>query len=374
MDDFEDLPEDIGDIEIIYSDDEDEYNEDLVNGQQLRDDHIETEVIDVSISTFSKHTKSIFTNDVSKDEMLAVTGGEDDVAYVWNIKTGEVVFECTGHKDSVTEVGFNHNDQYVATGDMAGLIQVWSIQEKKLIWCYEGDDMEWLSWHPAANVLICGCQTGDIFVWQIPSGNCKVLPSPTNVSCTCGIVLPNGKQLLAGYDDGQIRLWDIKDSATIWMNIDSSSVNTLDINSDGTLAIVTPGAQLIKMADGKTIASVLIEHESEIESAIFDNDLGVVITGALSGQLCVWQLGRITLRHQAKIEASVTLMKRGSNNKIFIGANDGCVYVCDIKGGTLKEVLTGHKSEILSISVYSNGERILTTSDDGTAKIFEVKS
>jgi len=31
-----------------------------------------------------------------KTSSLAVTGGQDDKAYVWKVATGEVVFECTG--------------------------------------------------------------------------------------------------------------------------------------------------------------------------------------------------------------------------------------------------------------------------------------
>ena len=27
---------------------------------------------------------------------LAVTGGQDDKAFVWRVSTGEIIFECTG--------------------------------------------------------------------------------------------------------------------------------------------------------------------------------------------------------------------------------------------------------------------------------------
>ena len=33
----------------------------------------------------------------------------------------------TGHKDSVTFASFSHDAQYVATGDMSGLIKVWKV-------------------------------------------------------------------------------------------------------------------------------------------------------------------------------------------------------------------------------------------------------
>ncbi|XP_018573671.1 angio-associated migratory cell protein-like [Anoplophora glabripennis] len=378
MDEF-DLPDDLEDVEVIYSDGEDDGEEnigdmlDVVNLNET-DEEIETEIIDLALLTFNKHNKSIFSSDLNETSELAVTGGEDDIAYLWNTNNGEVLLECTGHKDSVTEVGFNRSSQYIATADMSGMVQVWNVNEKKLVWCYEGDDMEWLLWHPIANVLFCGCHSGDIYIWQIPQGNCKVLPSPNNSSSTCGKVLPNGKQVLAGYEDGVLRLWNIKEINVEWSNSQNSTITNLDINTDGSLAIVAPSAMVIKLTDGKPIANLLPNGESEIECGLFNSELGIVATGSLSGKLCVWELGRHALRHEARIECAVTLLKWGKNGKIFIGATDGAVYVCDVKSGMLLETLTGHRTDILSISVFSDGNKILTTSDDGSAKIFAIKS
>lgn len=105
---------------------------------------------------------------------LAVTGGEDDKAYLWNVNDGQVVFECTGvihihihfastliaflytvfliysfghvfflgHKDSVTCATFSHDSKLVVTGDMSGLIKVWKIDTKEEIWSFEVGDLE----------------------------------------------------------------------------------------------------------------------------------------------------------------------------------------------------------------------------------------
>ena len=78
---------------------------------------------------------------MSKDEKLAATGGEDDKAFVWDTVSGDIILECTGHKDSVTFSDFNHDDSYLATGDMGGLIQVWKMSDKNSVWNYEMDDM-----------------------------------------------------------------------------------------------------------------------------------------------------------------------------------------------------------------------------------------
>ena len=52
---------------------------------------------------FRKHTGSVFC--VNLDPVtasMAVTGGEDDKAFVWKVHDGQVLFECTGKKDGKT--------------------------------------------------------------------------------------------------------------------------------------------------------------------------------------------------------------------------------------------------------------------------------
>ena len=44
--------------------------------------------------------ESVFCGAMTPVGDLVVTGGEDDVAYVWSTTTGDVRFSCTGHKVS----------------------------------------------------------------------------------------------------------------------------------------------------------------------------------------------------------------------------------------------------------------------------------
>lgn len=378
--DFE-LPDDLkDDVEIIYSDSEDDDDdqpdpyslEDVLESVDINDE----EVVDLAKFTFTKHTQSVFCGDVSSDDKLAVTGGQDDAAYVWDLETGDIVLECTGHRDSVVIVQFNHTNQYVVTADMGGMIQVWDVIDKKLIWCFEGDDLHWLTWHGQANVLVAGFQAGDIYVWQIPQGNTKVLPTAGFAHTTHGKILPNGKQLLASYQGGLLKLWDLKTVTAVWQcNLDQP-IFSFDINADASLAILTPSGQLVKMSDGKIVTSFLVgdEAESDMEVAHFDSDLGMYVTGGLSGMLCVWDVRKQALRHKAQLLASVTILKQAKSGIMFVGGADGIVYVCDVKQGTHLETLTGHRQGILSMKPFANGTKLLTTGDDGVAKIFDIKS
>ena len=46
---------------------------------------MEVDVEDMSEKTFSQHKGSVFSVAISKSEEYVLTGGEDDLAYVWKI-------------------------------------------------------------------------------------------------------------------------------------------------------------------------------------------------------------------------------------------------------------------------------------------------
>lgn len=50
----------------------------------------------VCSSVFVVFLGSVFCVSVASTKALAATGGQDDVAYVWNVLTGDTVFKCAG--------------------------------------------------------------------------------------------------------------------------------------------------------------------------------------------------------------------------------------------------------------------------------------
>lgn len=91
---------------------------------------------------------SVFCGSLSKAGKFAITGGEEDKAYVWDTTSGEIILNCTGHKDSVIFAEFNFDETYLATGDMSGVIQVWKLNDKSSVWNYNMGDA-------TVNILLC---------------------------------------------------------------------------------------------------------------------------------------------------------------------------------------------------------------------------
>ena len=51
------------------------------------------------------------------------------------LSPGVEILVCSGHSDSVTHVSFNHDGKFLATADMAGNLQVWSMADRKQVLC-----------------------------------------------------------------------------------------------------------------------------------------------------------------------------------------------------------------------------------------------
>ncbi|XP_019959489.1 angio-associated migratory cell protein [Paralichthys olivaceus] len=380
----DDLAENLEDVdfeepgEADFDDNEGWETEDEMEAEAEQDD---------SELTFSKHTGSVFC--VSLDpatNSLAVTGGEDDKAYVWRVSNGEVLFECKGHEDSVTCAMFSHDSSLVATGDMSGMIKVWKVETKEEIWSFEVADLEWLEWHPCAPVLLAGTGDGNVWMWKIPSGDCKTFQSPA-CQATTGKVLPDGKRAVVGYEDGTVRVWDLKQGNAIHVvkgqDGHRGTLTCLACNKDSSLVLtgsVDGYAKLINTATGKVVGVFSAEggnakgskdEETSVESVGFCNILPLIAVAYLDGTLAIYDLSTQVLRHRCQHEAGIVHLKwEESSSMVSTCSLDGALRLWDARSGNMVSEYHGHTAEILDFAVNRDASLAVTTSGDNQAKVF----
>ncbi|KAF7663092.1 hypothetical protein LDENG_00218480 [Lucifuga dentata] len=381
----EDLADDLEDVDF-----DDPGNADDDNDGWETEDEMDAEAEqDDSEFSFSKHKGSVFC--VSLDpatNSLAVTGGEDDKAYVWRVSDGEVLFECSGHKDSVTCAVFSHDSSLVASGDMSGMIKVWKVETKEEIWSFEVGDLEWLEWHPCAPVLLAGTDDGSMWMWKIPSGDCKTFQSPA-CQATSGKVLPDGKRAVVGYEDGTVRLWDLKAGNSIHVvkgqDGHQGALTCLACNKDGSLVLtgsVDGSAKLINSATGKVVGVFSVEggkakgskeddESNSVESVGFCNILPLIAVAYLDGTLAIYDLSTQTLRHKCQHEAGIVhLQWEESSSVVSTCSLDGALRLWDARSGNMVSEYRGHTAEILDFTINREASLAITASGDNQVKVF----
>lgn len=432
LDDDDDLlnPEDV--IRVIdlpdNDDDQDEMETDEDDGAVGGDDDDDhAPVDDKAAIIFTAHLEKPHSDDEPPEVYavhidpslsgLVVTGGRDDMAYVWNITTGQVVFKCTGHKNSVSCVAFSHDGVFLASADLDGLVKVWRSATKAEVWFFEsGSDIVWLQWHHAAHVLLAGTQDGEVWMWKIPSGDCKTFQSHGAPS-QCGKILPDGKSACVGYGDGTVKLWDLKSGKPLhtWQHTVPPEEDTMqDANDDGNVgggavgdedaggatspvailcvdcsadnSLVMSGcadatAKIFNTASGKLISAfncaVNREKNNSVEAVAFCPFAQYAATATNSGAVEIWDLPTSVIRHTLQHPEGVCKLRWSPSVPIlYTACLDGVMRAWDTRSGASKWVWTGHARyrSILDFDVARDESRLASASEDGTARVFDLRS
>lgn len=369
---------------------------DIVTDEDLEGEGAEIE--DNAETVFTKHTGAVFACAIDpQTNQLAVSGSEDDKAYVWKIDSGEVILECTGHSDSVTGVSFSHDSAYLATADMGGNLKVWKMSTKEEIWNFAvGEDLEWITWHHGAHVLLAGFASGDTWMWKIPSGECKTFLSHGKIESNIGKMFPDGKRACVGYGDGSIKVWDLKTGAAIQTfsghNSHESSVTCMDCHHDNNLMATGSTDQYAKVFSsnsGKILCTFDCstktqnedkdkeednDTENSVEAIGFSKVNNYLATGTLNGMLSIWDISSQTCRHQCQHEAGITRLKWDNSSMIYTTTLDGMVHMWDTKNGQKVAQWSGHEGEILDMDISKDWSVMATASEDKTCRVFVLQT
>ncbi|XP_054166410.1 angio-associated migratory cell protein-like [Oppia nitens] len=392
---IDDTPDD--DIEIIESEDIDGLNS---SDEEAHNDNEEaTAVVDESVNSFAGHQKAVLCCDLSSDNAYVVSGGEDDMAFVWRTQDMSVVFDVNGHKDSVVCVEFNANNSLVATADMSGLIQVYDMTGAKLF-DFEVDEINWMLWHPMANnILLAGTSAGDAWMWKLVTTSltfeCKTFQSfgKSNVTAKC---LPDGKRIVMGYDDGVVRIWDLKNVNVIHAISDltahTATITSLDCMPDNILiasASVDSTAKLINSQTGKVVATFQCgadvapvadaaedteELVDSVECVRLNSSLSVLATGTVEGSIDIWDISTQIKRHSCKHSSGVSKLSWDTNSPhiLYTAGLDGIINIYDGRSGQLVGNKKGHLDQILDMKISKDSTIAVTASEDNCCKIFSL--
>lgn len=206
------------------SDDDDDYADDYADDDDQQDDeYFEPDPRpdpddETAIHVFRKHGEPVLKVCLSQSGSIAVTGGEDNMAFVWQTSTGNLLFSCPGHEDSVDYVSISCKDTFVATADLSGVIQVFGVPDGEKVFEYRiGYDIHWLQWHPLSNsTLAVGADHGCVWLFNVlDSSKIKTLQE-TAKPVNCGKLSRCGTKLMTGYEDGSVRMWDLKTSSVLF--------------------------------------------------------------------------------------------------------------------------------------------------------------
>lgn len=357
-----------------------EDNDDL--GMEECDATINVEVDD-SIHSFQGHLGPVYAVACCPTTSTSVaTAGEDELVYLWHIGDGEYYDKLQGHTDSVTSLEFNADGRLLASGGLDGVVNVWESSSGDLKCKLEGPSgtVEWLQWHPKGNLVLAGSDDCSSWLWNAERGSCMQVFSGHSGGVTCGSFTPDGKMICTGSEDGSLRVWNPKSGESVHVvkrghRFHSEVLTCMSVSHDSRIVItgsMDTKACLVNLQSGDPITS-LAGHSDSIQCVRLLSELNqsLAITGALDGQLIIWDLQTAVIRNTCEHDDAVLqLLWSPTSQLICSGSSDGKVRIWDPRTGNCEHVFQGHSDQIQSLALSNDGNFILSGSDDHSARVF----
>lgn len=198
----------------------------------------------------------------------------------------------------------------------------------------------------------------------------------------------NTKLVTAGYDpkgkpagqwEGIVQIWDAKSGDELRTITTTRTLEAVALTPDGKRIIAGGADKNVRIWDVKTGKSSLTlkGHTGTIRGLAIDADGEVVASASEDGTVRVWSLSDgeelHSLEQSDKFALGVAISPVGTT--LIAGGVDKTLRVWDINSGKLLRKMTGHEGPILGVAISPDGKSCASVCGlDNTVKIWDVKS
>jgi hypothetical protein len=188
----------------------------------------------------------------------------------------------------------------------------------------------------------------------------------------------DGKNLVLGYDDGKVKLWDIAGEKIVWtLAAHKAPVWTLAISPQGDFIVTGSDDGRAVLWDVKTQKEVhTLANTAPVRAVAFDPDGKKLVTGGRNGAVKVWdvQTGKKLLDIPGHDGLVVAVAFAPDGKTIASASSDKTIKIWDAVTGGPKLTLTGHESGAYGIAFAPTGKYLASGSWDHTVRLWDLDS
>jgi WD40 repeat protein len=122
---------------------------------------------------FLGHSEKINSVDMLPNGRVAISGGNDFIAYVWDTKSGQVIYRFN-HPSRVTKVALDPKGRYAFTADSKKMATIWDLKTGKAISSLQYSNRQEVfssvRFSDDGTQLLTGAPSRKVSVWDIATG------------------------------------------------------------------------------------------------------------------------------------------------------------------------------------------------------------
>jgi WD40 repeat protein len=283
----------------------------------------------------------------SNDGKLAITGGDDGTARVWDASSGKCLVELDTHGVPIEHADFTPDGKTAMTVTHGGALQEWEVASGKLSRQIGGgsdsDNVGDSVLSPDLRLLFTGYSDGTAEIWDVAGGE-RVAAFRAGAEPAYGAIFSPDSRVVAIPRTGSVMLWPIDKSAReVVLAHDQRDYRDLAFSPDGRLVLAVSGAPHTRQQEHVVTIWNVATHRKERE---------------LRGH------------HEAVLSASFS----PDGSQVLTASADQSARIWEVSTGQIVQILEGHTDEVVDAHFSSDGALIVTASRDNTARVWEAST
>jgi WD40 repeat protein len=265
-----------------------------------------------------------------------ITSSGDGSAAILDVKTWKPVVQLR-HQQGVSFGVFSADDRFVATACDDGTAAVWNADNGSMVANLTGHRyaVTYVEFSPDGRRVLTTSSDGTVRVWDADSGAQLHMFGALDNSARLARYNPNGHSIVAEGEDGKVHVWSMDgDHPSVTIDANPRDVSMMRFSADGARVAVSEGKS----------------------SGIWD---------ATTGRL---------IRRIAQDEPVTDAVFSPDATRLVVLSDGTEARVLSATTGATVSTLKGHVFKISNAWFSKDGSRVLTTSVDGTARVWIAES
>eukprot|EP00929_Paragymnodinium_shiwhaense_P057645 TRINITY_DN28857_c0_g1_i1.p1 TRINITY_DN28857_c0_g1~~TRINITY_DN28857_c0_g1_i1.p1 ORF type:complete len:495 (+),score=47.50 TRINITY_DN28857_c0_g1_i1:107-1591(+) len=319
------------------------------------------------------HSGSLITV-VRCHSFYIVTALSDGLVKVWNADTGACVLVLSGHKRVVFSSTFSSNGALLLTASQDGSVKVWDVDTGRCLHNLPGHPgfLRSALFSADGDMIVTASADGLARIWNTSTGACH-LALKGHLNCLYSAVFSeSGNQVVTSSADHTAKVWCTKAGECKFTLAGHTDIVCSAVFSDDGLSVLTAAIDGTAKVWNACTGLCLNTMPASGSATLCPDGLTVLTTGGDShvDVRPVYDMNAYALYGHRNIVKSVALSPDGA---ACITTSDDCTArIWDIASGECLQSLTGHAQAVRGAVFSADNTSVVTTSTDGTAKVWNV--
>ncbi len=289
----------------------------------------------LNLRTFRGHAGRVNSVMFSPDGQRLVTGGEDKSVMVWNVATGQRIFNLNGHTNWVNCVAFSPDGQQIVSASRDHTVRFWDAATGAEIARLQADSgsVRSVAYSRDGQRIVTAGDDLIAKVWDSATRGLLFKLIGHTKTINCASFSPDGKAVLTGADDQTARVWEI----------------------------------------GSGKEPLILRHEREVIAALFSPNGQTIISGGAAPVASMWN-ATTGEKLPALLEASGTMTSfaiSSDGQHIMSGSWDSTARVWNATNRQVEQIFIGHVKGVFGVAISPTGTRVATAANEGSVKLWE---